>query len=489
MRIAYNILFVVFFWLSAPYYFVKMWRRGNWRAGMGQRFGRYTPEFKAALAGGPVLWLHAVSVGETGVCLQLLGQLEPRLPGWRFAVSTTTSTGMGELQRRLPPHIARFYYPANLSGVVRRALDAIQPRALILVESELWPNLLWQIQDRGTPVFLVNARVSDRSLRGYRRFGFLFRPIFAKFRGVGCQSPGEAARLAELGFPAADLRVTGNLKFDAAAPGAPSGPDVPGLLRQIGVNNKARLLVAGSTHAGEESLLAEMLPRLRRRFPDLFLVLVPRHFERAGSVGQELEARGVTFIRRSDTGGAGQGDGLRAEHAEFHFRRPVPPGGPGRNPGADGGGTGADPRATAGRRRPARQPGRARPASGAGQPGRHPAHGGYDFASRRGRFSRRACSFTPPRPPERGLARRKRDLESLAALGARLSRSHPSASSPAESHERVSSWYCHIFVERDRFEKVRFVGLYYFCASFGWTVKGVAPGFVHSARLRRNCDA
>ena len=300
MRIAYNILFVVFFWLSAPYYFVKMWRRGNWRAGMGQRFGRYTPEFKAALAGGPVLWLHAVSVGETGVCLQLLGQLEPRLPGWRFAVSTTTSTGMGELQRRLPPHIARFYYPANLSGVVRRALDAIQPRALILVESELWPNLLWQIQDRGTPVFLVNARVSDRSLRGYRRFGFLFRPIFAKFRGVGCQSPGEAARLAELGFPAADLRVTGNLKFDAAAPGAPSGPDVPGLLRQIGVNNKARLLVAGSTHAGEESLLAEMLPRLRRRFPDLFLVLVPRHFERAGSVGQELEARGVTFIRRSD---------------------------------------------------------------------------------------------------------------------------------------------------------------------------------------------
>jgi 3-deoxy-D-manno-octulosonic-acid transferase len=300
MRIAYNILFVIFFWLSAPYYFVKMWRRGNWRDGMGQRFGRYTPEFKAALAGGPVLWLHAVSVGETGVCLQLLGQLEPRLPGWRFAVSTTTSTGMGELQRRLPAHIARFYYPANLSGVVRRALVAIRPRALILVESELWPNLLWQVQDRGTPVFLVNARVSDRSLRGYRRFGFLFRPIFAKFRGVGCQSAAEAGRLAELGFPAGALRVTGNLKFDAAAPGGRTGPDVPGLLRQIGVSSNARLLVAGSTHAGEEALLAEMLPRLRRQFPDLFLVLVPRHFERAGSVGQELDARGVKFIRRSD---------------------------------------------------------------------------------------------------------------------------------------------------------------------------------------------
>jgi len=300
MRTGYNILFVIFFWLSAPYYFGKMWRRGNWRAGLGERFGRYTPEFKAALSGGPVLWLHAVSVGEAGVCLQLLGQLEPRLPGWRFAVSTTTSTGMGELQRRLPAHIARFYYPANLSGVVRRALEAIQPRAIILVESELWPNLLWQAQDRGTPVFLVNARISDRSLRGYRRFGFLFRPIFAKFRGVGCQSASEASRLAQLGFPAEAVRVTGNLKFDAAKPDERSSLDVAGLLRQIGVPEKARLLVAGSTHAGEEAVLAEMLPRLRQRFPDLFLILVPRHFERAGTVGQELTARGVKFMRRSD---------------------------------------------------------------------------------------------------------------------------------------------------------------------------------------------
>ena len=300
MRACYNILFVIFFWLSAPYYFWKMWRRGNWRAGLGERFGRYSPELKAALAGGPVLWLHAVSVGETGVCLQLLGQLEARLPGWRFAVSTTTSTGMGELQRRLPARMARFYYPANLAGVIRRAFEAIQPRALILVESELWPNLLWQVQDRGTPVFLVNARVSDRSLRGYRRFGFLFRPIFAQFRGVGCQSAGEADRLAQLGFPAAAVRVTGNLKFDAAKPDERPGPDVPGLLRQIGVKNNARLLVAGSTHAGEEAVLAEMLPRLRGRFPDLFLILVPRHFERAGAVARELAARGVKFIRRTD---------------------------------------------------------------------------------------------------------------------------------------------------------------------------------------------
>jgi len=146
----------------------------------------------------------------------------------------------------------------------------------------------------------VNARVSERSFRGYRRFGFIFRDVFAKFRGVGCQSKVDAERLAELGFPKTAVRVTGNLKFDAANAGGGSGLDVPGMLRQIGVSDAARLLVAGSTHAGEEATLADMLPRLRQKFPDLFLVLVPRHFERAGAVSQDLEARGVKFIRRSE---------------------------------------------------------------------------------------------------------------------------------------------------------------------------------------------
>jgi len=300
MRLGYNILFVVFFWLSAPWYFLKMWRRGNWRAGLGERFGRYSPAFKAAAAGRPTLWLHAVSVGEVGVCLQLIRALEPRLPGWQFAVSTTTSTGMGELRRRLPPHLRRLYYPADFPGAVRRALETLRPRAIILVEAELWPNFLWQALDRGIPLFLVNARISDRSLRGYRRFAFLFRPIFAQFRGVGCQHPGDAQRLLALGFPAAAARVTGNLKFDAAKPDDRPGLDAAALLRQIGVKPGALLLVAGSTHAGEEAVLAEMLPRLRRRFPNLFLILVPRHFERARDVSRELEARGLKFIRRSD---------------------------------------------------------------------------------------------------------------------------------------------------------------------------------------------
>jgi 3-deoxy-D-manno-octulosonic-acid transferase len=300
MRFGYNILFVLFFWLSAPYYFLKMWRRGNWRAGFGQRFARYTPELKTALGKRPVFWLHAVSVGEVGVCWQLIRALEPHLSAFQILVSTTTSTGMAELHRLLPPHILRIYYPADFAGAARRAMKAIQPRALVLVEAELWPNLLCQALAARCPLFLVNARFSKSSLRNYRLFGFFLRPIFAGFCGVGCQQPGDVRGITELGFRAEAVRVTGNLKFDAAQPGPRAGLDVAALLRQIGVDEKAMLLVAGSTHAGEEAILAEVLIRLRRRFPDLFLILAPRHFERSKEVGRELETRGIKFICRSD---------------------------------------------------------------------------------------------------------------------------------------------------------------------------------------------
>src|ERR1700761_3347705 len=218
LRIVYNLLFLIFFWFSAPYYFFKMWRRGNWKAGFGERFADYQLELRAALAEKPVLWLHAVSMGEVGVCLQLISALEKSLSGWQILVSTTTSTGMDELRKRLPAHIQRIYYPIDFPGNVRRALDLIRPRAIILVEAELWPNFLWQVTDRQIPLFLVNARISERSFAGYRRFGFLFRPIFARFRGVGCQQETDAERLVELGFQQDAVRVAGNLNLDAAQP-------------------------------------------------------------------------------------------------------------------------------------------------------------------------------------------------------------------------------------------------------------------------------
>ncbi len=299
MRLLYNILFPIFFALSAPFYFLKMWRRGNWQRGLGQRFGLYDADLKNQLADRRVLWLHAVSVGEVNLCAQLLQELAPHLSDWRFVATTTTSTGMSELQKKLPADVIKIYYPVDGFFAVRRALNTIRPAALVLVEAEIWPNLLWRVDDLGVPIFLVNARVSEKSFRGYRRFDFLFRPLFGAFRGIGTQNETDAARLRELGARAEAVHVTGNLKFDAALAASPRKLDAAALLKQIGVGPQSRVLVAGSTHDGEELLLAEQCRRLRGRFPDLFPVLVPRHFERATAVAEQLRAAGFNYARRS----------------------------------------------------------------------------------------------------------------------------------------------------------------------------------------------
>jgi 3-deoxy-D-manno-octulosonic-acid transferase len=300
VRTLYNILFIVFFALSAPYYFWRLRRRGNWRVGFSQRFASYDASLKQALTNRHVIWLHAVSVGEVNLCTQLIRALEPRVPNLKIVVSTTTTTGMAELRSRLPTHVSKIYYPVDRSKFVNRALATINPKAIVLVEAEIWPNFLWRAQRLGIPVFLVNARLSDRSYPRYKKFRFLFRPLFASFTGVGAQNEEDAVRLREVGCRPEAVRVVGNLKFDAAKLDERRTLDVPAMLRQLGVPVDAQLLVAGSTHDGEEIILAAMARRLRVKFPKLFLVLVPRHFERCREVGQKLRARDVKFFWRTE---------------------------------------------------------------------------------------------------------------------------------------------------------------------------------------------
>jgi 3-deoxy-D-manno-octulosonic-acid transferase len=277
-----------------------MRRRGNWREGFRERFGHYDAKFKQAITNRHTLWMHAVSVGEVNLCTQLIRGIEQRMPNLKIIVSTTTTTGMGELKKRLPNHIGRIYYPVDRRACVARALASVKPEAIVLVEAEIWPNFLWRASDMGIPCFLVNARLSERSFKGYRRFRWLFRPLFASFTGVGAQNETDAARLREVGCRPEAVRVIGSLKFDAAKLDVRRVLDVPRMLRQLGVPPKALLLVAGSTHNGEEALLAEQFLRLRERFPGLFLVLVPRHFERGREVGRQLKERGIRFMYRNE---------------------------------------------------------------------------------------------------------------------------------------------------------------------------------------------
>jgi 3-deoxy-D-manno-octulosonic-acid transferase len=279
---------------------MRLRRRGNWRPGFRERFGHYNAGLKQALTNRDVIWIHAVSVGEVNLCTQLIRALEPHVPNIKIVVSTTTTTGMGELRRHLPTHISKIYYPIDRRKSVSRALAAINPKVIVLVEAEIWPNFIWRAQKLGIPLFLANARLSDRSYRGYKRLGFLFRPLFASFAGVGAQNETDAARLREVGCRPEVISIVGNLKFDAAKLNERQTLDVPALLRQLGVPDDAPILLGGSTHAGEEAILAELAQRLRVQFPKLFLVLVPRHFERAREVGRQLRERGVKFVCRNE---------------------------------------------------------------------------------------------------------------------------------------------------------------------------------------------
>lgn len=300
VRFIYNIGFHIFFLITAPFYFLKMWRRGNWRHGFSERFASYGSKLKQALTNRDVIWFHAVSVGEVNICTQLIKALELRAPRLKVVVSTTTSTGMAELQKKLPSHISKIYYPIDVRRFVRRALRLINPEAIVLVEAEIWPNFLWRAAELKTPVFLVNARLSERSFRGYRRAGFLFRGIFRSFIGIGCQNVDDAKRLEKLGGQPEAIHIVGNLKFDAAKLDELRVLDVPAMLTQLGVAPGAPVLVAGSTHAGEEKILGEVFGRLRQRFPTLFLVVVPRHFERGKEAGRDLQSAGVKFVYRNE---------------------------------------------------------------------------------------------------------------------------------------------------------------------------------------------
>jgi 3-deoxy-D-manno-octulosonic-acid transferase len=314
MRLLYNILFPVGFVLMLPIYLLHLLRRGNWQQGFWQRFGCYDSNLQQQLTNRHVIWLHAVSVGEVNLLAHLFRELEHRLPQMKFVASATTSTGMAELRRRLPASVSKVYYPVDFRGSVRRALRYLAPRTVVLIEAEIWPNFLWTLRDRRTPVFLVNARLSERSFRRYRRFPRVFGPIFRAFAGVGAANEADAARLRELGCRPECVQVVGNMKFDAAPEDRTRTPlNVPALLSKLHVPADAPVIVAGSTHAGEEAILAEVCRNLRKKHPQLFLILVPRHQERTREVIRDLDKLGVNYALRSEVPGMGDGDGHGCE--------------------------------------------------------------------------------------------------------------------------------------------------------------------------------
>ena len=240
------------------------------------------------------VWIHGASVGEARIVGSLARGIRSRRPDLPLAVSAYTATGR-KLLPEPPQAEAAFFVPLDFPGLTTRLLQAIRPAALALVETELWPNLLHECQQSGTPVVVLNGRLSASRMARYRRFSALYRPLLEKLSALGAQSEDDARRFVELGVPAQRVEITGNVKYDLPGPDATADA----LREQLGLSENRPVFVAGSTAQGEDLPLLEAFQGLRERWPDLLLVLAPRHPERTDQVEAQARSCGLRTLRYS----------------------------------------------------------------------------------------------------------------------------------------------------------------------------------------------
>lgn len=310
VRFFYNLLFPIVLLVLLPGFLIRMTRRGNYRHKFGQRFGIYSAGVREKLVGMNRVWVHAVSVGEVNVALKLIQSLREEDPGLAFVLSTTTSTGFKLAVSRKSAWLEPIYSPLDFYPIVRRVVRLIRPRCLILVEAEVWPNLVWEVRQFGAKTALVNARLSPRSEMRYRLARWITAPIFNQLDLLCLQEPRDADRWKSLGLDPSKLVLTGSVKFDDSATAPRPVRDFRPVLEEIGIPKSAPVLLGGSTFEGEEVILAEVYMELRKSYPDLFLILVPRHHERADAVARQLEMTGLTVMRRNNSLPEGRPDVL-----------------------------------------------------------------------------------------------------------------------------------------------------------------------------------
>jgi 3-deoxy-D-manno-octulosonic-acid transferase len=306
--LVYNFFFPLVFLALLPGFLVRMFRRGGFRSRFGQRLSLYRTEDRARLAAHRWIWVHSISVGETFLALKLARQIHAERPEARILLSTTTTTGFALVKENATDWLEPLYNPVDFLPIVRRALDLLRPERILLIEGEAWPNLLAESRRRGIPVSLANARLSPRSERRFRRFRAWTGPIFRLLEKVTVPEQEDIARWEGLGVSAEKLHCTGSIKFDQPAGAVSRTEEFRGLLASAGIEPSAPLIVAGSTHDGEEKILAEMLPELRRSAPALRLVITPRHAERTPAILRDLAPLPVRIVRRTELSRATAGE-------------------------------------------------------------------------------------------------------------------------------------------------------------------------------------
>jgi 3-deoxy-D-manno-octulosonic-acid transferase len=291
----YSALLAAGLLVSLPYWLFQILRHGKYHAGFGERMGRIPPRLTAQPSR-PTIWIHAVSVGEVLAVSGLVSELNTRFTPYRVVVSTTTDTGQTLARIRFGSENV-FYFPLDFAFAIRPYLRLLRPELIVMAETEFWPNFLRLAHASGARIAVVNARISDRSWPGYRRFRRLLVRVLQQIDLFLAQTEEDAHRLKAIGAPAQRVRVTGNLKFDVAAPAAP--PIVGSLRASFQQSQAGPVIVCGSTVDGEEPLLLQAFVNVLASHPRAVLILAPRHPERFGEVTELLNQLGMRFWRRS----------------------------------------------------------------------------------------------------------------------------------------------------------------------------------------------
>lgn len=288
--LAYNLLFPLVFLLYLPVLIVKLVRRGGYDGSYWQRFGLFSSAARARLhALDRPVWIHACSVGETVAALTFIRRWLERDPAASIVLSTTTTTGHAKALNGCPEGVEVVYCPLDFYPFVRWTLNAVRPAMLVIFEVEIWPNLILQTVAHGAKMVLVNGRMSDKSSRGYARHRWLFARLFGAFDALCVQSEADCERVARVVGDDVQIDVCNTMKFDQVPDG--EGADKSGVLDEVFGTAPRIVFLAGSTHAGEEALATDAFVRVRREFPALRLVLVPRHHERTPEVVSMLRER------------------------------------------------------------------------------------------------------------------------------------------------------------------------------------------------------
>lgn len=290
----FNAIYVALLTIVSPWILWQRFRHGKYAAGYAEKFWGRVP---ARSGENPAIWLHAVSVGEVLLLKPIIARLRTQFPRHDLVLSVTTSTGL-DVARKQYPDCLTSYGPLDLSWAVDAVIHRWKPSQIVLVELELWPNMLLRAARAHVPVIIINGRLSAKSFRGYSRIRPLFTWLLGKVAAIGAQNDEYADRFAALGVPRNRLTVTGNVKYDGLQTDRNNSQTLE-LARAFGINLTKPVWVVGSTQDPEEEIALRIVSRIRHEYPDLQLIIVPRHKERFDEVARLIESHGEILIRRS----------------------------------------------------------------------------------------------------------------------------------------------------------------------------------------------